>query len=243
MVQIAAQPRPRGPLRLGVPDPAQGRHRSRSSGPLGTRHDFTDLHAWAEVYRAGRGLDRARRHLGPAVRRGPHPARRDPALPGGRAPISRRPRPVRDRIPSHDGGDARRRGAPHLRFRSPTRHGRRSTRSAGSVDVEPQEPPMCASRPAASRRSSRSTISRRRNGARDAVGPDQARPRRQPDPPVAHALRARRLPALRSGQMVPGREPAALGLLALLAQGRKADLAATPSLIASETGPRTAKPR
>ncbi len=39
------------------------------------------------------------------------------------------------------------------------------------------------------------------------------------------ALRARRLPALRPGQMVSRREPAALGLRALLAQGRRADLA------------------
>ena len=55
--------------------------------------------------------------------------------------------------------------------------------------------------------------------------PDQARARRRSDPKAARALRARRLPALRPGQMVSGREPAALGLRALLAQRRRADLA------------------
>jgi hypothetical protein len=37
-------------------------------------------------------------------------------------------------------------------------------------------------------------------------------------------LRARRLPALRPGQVVSGREPAALDLLAVLAARRQADL-------------------
>ena len=39
-------------------------------GPREVESDFTDLHAWAEVYLAGRGLDRVRRHLGHADRRG-----------------------------------------------------------------------------------------------------------------------------------------------------------------------------
>ena len=58
--------------------------------------------------------------------------------------------------------------------------------------------------------------------------PDQARPRRPADPPPARPLRARRAAALRAGQMVSGRGAAALGVLAALAHGRQADLAATP---------------
>ena len=55
--------------------------------------------------------------------------------------------------------------------------------------------------------------------------PHQARARRQADPPPARALRARRPPALRPGQVVSRRDPAALDLLALLARRRQADLA------------------
>ena len=54
--------------------------------------------------------------------------------------------------------------------------------------------------------------------------PDQADARRQADPAPARPLRARRVPALRAGQMVSGRIPAALDLLALLAARRQADL-------------------
>ena len=46
---------------------------------------------------------------------------------------------------------------------------------------------------------------------------DQARPRRQADPPPARPLRARRPAASRPGQVVSGREPAALGLRPVLA--------------------------
>ena len=55
--------------------------------------------------------------------------------------------------------------------------------------------------------------------------PDQARARRRTDPPPARPLRAGRPAALRPGQMVSGRAAAALGVLAALAQGRRADLA------------------
>ena len=44
------------------------------AGPEGPTSDFTDLHAWAEVYLPGAGLDRARCHVGLAHRRGPCPA-------------------------------------------------------------------------------------------------------------------------------------------------------------------------
>jgi hypothetical protein len=36
-------------------------------GPSGTEVDFTDLHAWCEVYPARRGLGRPRPDLGPAL--------------------------------------------------------------------------------------------------------------------------------------------------------------------------------
>ncbi len=52
----------------------------------------------------------------------------------------------------------------------------------------------------------------------------QARAGRDADPPAAGALRAGRAAAPRPGQMVPGRNAATLDLLALLAQGRQATL-------------------
>ena len=55
--------------------------------------------------------------------------------------------------------------------------------------------------------------------------PDQARESRHSDPPAARPVRTGRLPALRSGQVVSGRNPAALDILALLARRRRTGLA------------------
>ena len=53
---------------------------------------------------------------------------------------------------------------------------------------------------------------------------DQAWPRRRSHSQIAYSLRTRWPLTFRAGQMVSGREPAALGVRALLAQGRRADL-------------------
>ncbi len=58
-----------------------------------------------------------------------------------------------------------------------------------------------------------------------AVGPTKRALAEDSDPPPEGSLRARRVPPLRPGQMVPGRAAAALDLRALLAPGRAAGLA------------------
>ena len=58
-----------------------------------------------------------------------------------------------------------------------------------------------------------------------ALGPDQAQALRRPDAPAVRPLRPGRAAALRPGQVVSGRTAAALGVLAVLAPRRRADLA------------------
>ena len=81
-------------------------------GPSGPEKDFTDLHAWAEVYVPGAGWIGLDADLGPVRRRGSHPARVH-ARSGERRAAHRLHRRVR--------GDLRPRQQGHARARRPAR--------------------------------------------------------------------------------------------------------------------------
>ncbi len=70
-------------------------------GPSGAEQDFTDLHAWCEVYLAGCGMGRPRSHFGPVRGRRSYPARlrREPDTCG---PHHRRARRMRSELRIRD---------------------------------------------------------------------------------------------------------------------------------------------
>ena len=120
-----APSRARGALRVGLPDPAQGR-REVARRPVGYGAGFHRSACLGRSLSARRRLDRARPHFRPVRGRRPHPARRD-AVPAerradhGRA--SRRPRSSS----ATDAGHAHRRKA--------ARHHALYRRAMGRIDA------------------------------------------------------------------------------------------------------------
>ena len=202
-------------VQLASDDPAAGR----------PKEDFTDLHAWAEVYVPGRRLDRARRDLGAVRGRGAHPAlghpaprprrRRSPAPPG--RPRSSSPSPT----PS--AGSTRTRGSP-----SRTRP-RRSRRCSGRArrSTSGCAPPACAltmgGEPTFVSRDD--MVSPQWTVAAD--GPEKRLAANRLAAGARRAVRPRRAGAAQPGQVVPGRAAAALADRADLAARRRRRSGAT----------------
>ena len=128
LVQILRHLGHRRALRVGLPDPAR-RRREAARRPVGHR---SRLHRPARVgggLSAGRGLDRPRSDVGPARRRGPHPARVH-RRPGQRRAGDRLHRRLQRRVRLRDERDARARGSARHQAVHRRAVGRRSTRSA-----------------------------------------------------------------------------------------------------------------
>ena len=193
LVRHAAPARARRALRLRLPRPARARPTSRSTGRRARPTDFTDLHAWAEVYIPGAGWIGLDADLRPARRRGPHPARLHARTRTAAAPITgTRRTPRRTTLEFSNERPPR--------PRAPARHAAlqrravetRSTRSAERVDDDAAS----GRRPADDGRRADLRLDRRHGGARV----EHRRARRRPSARsprdlaerLARALRARR---------------------------------------------------
>ena len=210
-----------GALRVGLPDPAQAR---RQVARRAQRHRG-GFHRPACLVRglpARRRLGRAGPDLGPDGRRGPHPGGLH-ARAQHRCAGQRRGGRMRGdfRAPHADHAHLRIAACDQALYRGPVAvdpgagpSGRRRTAAPGRAPDDGRRADFrLGGRP------------RRRRMERRCARPHQARLRHRAGAPAARQVRAGRLPALRPGQVVPGRAAAALGADHRLARRRPALLA------------------
>ena len=203
----------------------------------GTDKDFCDLHAWAEIYVPGAGWVGFDVDLGIAVRRGAYPAGGDAALSVGRADY-RHGRRGQHQFRVRDAGRPHSRGA--ARHQAVLRRNLGEARCAGRAGRSgPAEPTTCGSRWAASRPSSRSTISKAAEWNTAAVGPTK----RALADTLIRKLRERFAPNgflhYGQGKWYPG-ESLPRWAFALYWRKDGQPIWGDPALIAREAGPRDA---
>ncbi len=209
------------PLRVGLPDPAR-RRRQIARRPIGHRQGFHRPARLGRSLSSGCRVDRARSDLGPARGRRTSSARMHggPGQCGARRGLHRS---LPGRLLVRDERHARARGS----ARDETVYGRAmggDRRARASCRRRPRRarrPPDAGRRAdlRLDRRHGRRGVEHRRAGSKEArAGGGPAAPSRQ-------ALRARRLPAHGTGQVVSGGAAAALGAGRLLARRWHAALA------------------
>ena len=190
-------------------------------GPQGTRHDFCDLHAWAEIYLPGAGWIGFDATSGLLCGEGHIPLFAAPHYRSA-APITGAVEPAKTEF-DFEMSVTRIHEAPRVTWPFSDEMWEKLDQVGEKVDRDLVTPGRAADHG----RRADLRLDRRfpERGMEYGGGrSDQARARRRADAAAAPALCAERPAALRAGQVVPGRKPAALGLRALLAQGRRADL-------------------
>ena len=204
-------------------------------GPAGATQDFTDLHAWAEVYIPGAGWVGLRSDLGPAV-----PARATSRSPPRRITAPPRRSPARSSAAEVDvrfRNDRRRASSRTPRVTFPYRddamgRDRRARRRASMTILQRQDVRLTMGGEPTFVSIDDNRVGRmehRRARARPSAPGRRCSIRRLRDR-FAHG----RLAALRPGQMVSGRAAAALGLRAVTGARTACRSGATTSSIAAE---------
>ena len=220
----AAPSRLRRALRLRLPDPAGGRTRSRVDGPEGPTADFTDLHAWAEVYLPGAGWIGLDATSGLMTGEGHIPLAATPE-PQSAAPITGAAGEGRDRIRLRDGGRAASRETPRVtKPYTDDAVGTRSARAGRAVDAGCRPPGMrltMGGEPTFVAATDRDAAGMEHRRAR----PDQARLCRAAAAPAGRRC-GRRAPrcSTRMGKQYPGEQLPRWALYCALARGWRAGL-------------------
>ena len=203
-------------------------------GPAGPSADFTDLHAWAEVYLPGAGWVGFDPTSGLLAGEGHIPLACTPDA-SSAAPISGLLEPCKTEF-HHEMTVQRIYESPRVTKPYTDEQWQAIEALGQQVDADLQVPATCASPWAASRPSFLSTIADGAEWTTAAMGPAKRKLAVELLGRLRDRFAPQRTAAFRTGQVVSGRAAAALGARLLLAQRRRSDLGGCRA-----SSPRTAR--